>query len=249
MEKSQLNDSAHNLVQQSFIANRLDTILSIAKYISYGYIFAAVICIIAGVSCDISNLLDVMESTRLHGKAAAGALIMYPLAILGCGLNYLIPFAYAYIFHSMNLSIDVVKPDYQVSSKSTSFLIWGWGLAGILSIIIDIAGLEFEVLQVLFGLFAIALVVVGAVWARKLSQKWSTLSPAHQKTADLLKIYAYLSVGVFVVSAIAYAIDNTFGDIISIISTCVDLYLFYKLGSCYHEIVLVCLNTYNSEES
>lgn len=247
MQKNLLNNSAYNFIQQNNVAKKLDIILPIAKYISYGFIFAIFTCVISGKPCDISNLIEIMVDTRLHGKSAVGAIIIYPLAILGCGLNYLVPFVMAYIYHAIDVSIDVVKSDYQVSAKTTSFLIWGYCILGILCIICDIFEEELELLPLLFGILGIVVLVVNIVWVRQLSQKWSTLSLAHKATADLLRIYTYLKLGVLIVSIIGYAISPVVGDAISIIDTGIDLYLFYKLGSCYHAIVYVCSTAKDSE--
>ncbi len=240
MLKSQLNDSAYKLRTRIEISNRLGTILPIARYISYGAMIAAFLCIVSGVSCDISSLIDVMTNTRLHGKAVVGATIMYPMAILGLGLSYLIPFVIAYIFHAIDVSLDTLKPDYQVSANMTQILIWGQFFIGIWGIILELD--EDEVMALIFFPFVIAFYVVAAVWVSRLSQRWSVLDSAHKKTAGLLRLYIYLSIALAVACIIGYAIDGVIGDVIgNLISPCVDLYLFYKFGDCYREINMAYL--------
>ncbi len=237
MLKYQLNDSAYKLRTRIEVSNRLDTILPIARYISYAAMIAAFLCIVSGESCSISNLIDVMTNTRLHGKAAGGAMIMYPLAILGLGLSYLIPFVIAYIYHAIDVSLDTLKPEYQVSANMTQILVWGWALCGILGVILEID--DSGVMALIFLPFIIALIVVTFIWVHRLSKKWSALSPAHKKIADLLRIFTYLAL---LLDFVGGMIGYTTGDIISnIIVPCVDLYLFYKFGDYYREINMAYL--------
>ena len=235
MSNNQSKALVSNVLRQSDIRDRLNKILPIAKYITYGAMFAAFLCVVSGVSCDIKNLVEVMANTHVRGKAALGTVIMYPVGILCLALNYLIPFVYAYIFHAIDVSLDCVKKDFQVSANMSSVLIWGNVLIGIWVIISELD--DSGMLVWLAILFYIPLLVVEIIWVKQLYQKWSSLSPEHEEITKLLKNYIYLSATMCVISIIGYMLDDTIGDVCgNIIAPCVDLYLFYKFGECYESM-------------
>lgn len=248
MSNNQLYNPASNMHRLFGIGNRLNTILSIAKYITYGAMFTALMCVVSGTSCNINNLVEFMTNTHVHGKAALGATIIYPIGILCFALNYLIPFVYAYIFHAMDVSLDCVKKDFQLSSSMSSFLIWGNVLMGLWGIILELD--DSGLLTWLAILFFIPLLVVEIIWVKKLYQKWSSLSSEHEKIAKLLKNYIYLFTAFFVVSVIGYMLDDTIGDVCgNIIAPCVDLYLFYKFGECFEGMRAACIRVLADEKA
>lgn len=230
----QLNDSAEGYKKQLNVAKILGKILPVAKWVTYGTILAAIVCIFSGDSCSISSLVDGIE--HAHNKGIFGAWFCLVCFLL----NDLIPFVNFYIIHAIQVSLGTLKPEYQVSGSMTTFLKWGYLVLGVLNIIVDITEIGDDVVLIL-GLFYIAFIIVQVIWARRLSQKWSNLSSWHKKTADLLRNYVYLGLGGMVVMIIAGAISEPAEDFVTYaISGGIDLYLFYLFGTYYKEMANVC---------
>lgn len=235
----QFNDSAIGQYKQLEASKNLDKILPIAKWVTYGTILAALICIFSGESCSISSLLGM----RYANKGTLGALF----CIVCFMLSYLIPIVNLYIIHAIDVSLDVVKPEYQVSRNMTSFLKWGYLIIGIMNLAIDIADISDSIAYI--GLpFFIAFIVIQVIWVRQLSKKWAMLSSKHKNVADLLRNYVYLSIACCIVGIIGGIISEGVGDFVNyVISGGVDLYLFYLFGSYYSEMAILCANIENNQ--
>ena len=61
----------------------LDKLLKVAKYVTYGVMVSAIICIFLGYECNIGNLVDIMEAEAqyAHGRSAIGV-VLFPIFIL-----------------------------------------------------------------------------------------------------------------------------------------------------------------------
>ena len=118
MEKNlieQLNDSAIGYYKQLDASRKLNKILPIARWVTYGAIMASLICIFSGESCSISSLLGMRYAPN---RGALGALVCLVCILL----SYLIPLVLFYIIYAIEVSLRTVKPVYQVSGSMTSFL-------------------------------------------------------------------------------------------------------------------------------
>ena len=220
----------------------LDKLLKVAKYVTYGVMVSAIICIFLGYECNIGNLVDIMEAEAqyAHGRSAIGV-VLFPIFILCFILDYLLPLVYFYIIYAIEVSFSTVKPEYQLSEKMTSFLKWGFLRIGILNVAIDIAPSS-DGIAVIGLLFVITFLVIEVIWVQQLSQTWATLSPKHKNTADLLRNYVYLSIACTIVGIIGGIISEGVGDFINyVIAGSIDLYLFYQLGTYYKEMSKVKL--------
>ena len=220
----------------------LDKLLKVAKYVTYGVMVSAIICIFLGYECNIGNLVDIMEAEAqyAHGRSAIGV-VLFPIFILCFILDYLLPLVYFYIIYAIEVSFSTVKPEYQLSGKMTSFLKWGFLIIGILNVAIDIAPSS-DGIAVIGLLFVITFLVIEVIWVQQLSQTWATLSPKHKNTADLLRNYVYLSIACTILGIIGGIISEGVGDFINyVIAGSIDLYLFYQLGTYYKEMSKVKL--------
>lgn len=221
--------------QRKTVALDIDRLMTVARYVTYGTILAALICIFSGESCSLSSLADCLGHAR--NKGAVGAL----LCLICFLLDYLIPLVLLYIIYAIEVSLRTVKQEYQVSAKMTSFIKWGYLIIGIINVVIDIADTSDSIALICLPFF-IAFLVVEVIWVRQLSQKWATLSSKHQKTAELLRNYVYLSIACIIVGIIGGIISEGVGDFINyVIAGGIDLYLFYQFGTCYHEMCNVKL--------
>ena len=234
-----LNDSVEVANKQLYVHNKLDIILRFAIYVTIvGTILFHILKILTGEDWNVfDNLGQVIDKLDRDFVRNFVNLIGLSIVSIGVVLSYLILFVLAYIIHAMDVSLRVVKPEYQVPRYQTLVIQWGYILLGVLNLIVVLADGEWAAL--IIGVWSIVL-IIGVIWAHNLSKKWSKLGPEHKKLADLFRNYAYLQIGLFVMAAIGIVGV----DWLEILNGAINLYLFFKLPSNYANVVLVSFRVF-----